>query len=156
MAEMTDNEIIKALECCSVGTFACDEQCPCFHSKSNLKVTSCRFELIGDALDLINRQKAEIKRVNGVIKNFKATKNRQRAEIERLNRNIELLAICKKDLPQKTTEAIKAEAIKEFVEAYKYQIEDCTGMFTDEGFYIPRNAVLNAIDFIYERLAGEG
>lgn len=57
---MTDSEIVKALECCSVGTFACDEQCPCFHSKSNLKITSCRFELIGDALDLINRQKAEI------------------------------------------------------------------------------------------------
>ena len=58
--KLTDNEIIKALECCSVGTFACDEQCPCFHSKSNLKLTSCRFELICDALDIINRQKAEI------------------------------------------------------------------------------------------------
>ena len=46
--KLTDAEIKKALECCSVGTFACDEQCPCFHSKSNLKINSCRFELIGD------------------------------------------------------------------------------------------------------------
>lgn len=47
------------------------------------------------------------------------------------------------------------DGIKEFAEAYKDQIEDCTGMFTDEGFYIPRDAVLNSIDFIYERMAGE-
>lgn len=38
------------------------------------------------------------------------------AEIERLKQNIELLAICKKDLPQKTTEVIKAEAVKELLE----------------------------------------
>lgn len=43
------------------------------------KVTSCRFELIGDALDLINRQKAEIEGlrstldvVNHTISHFKA------------------------------------------------------------------------------------
>ena len=60
---MTDNDIIKALECCSVGTFACSEECPCFHSKSNLKVTSCRFELLCELSDLINRQKAEIERL---------------------------------------------------------------------------------------------
>lgn len=33
-----------------------------------------------------NSQKAEIKRLNGVIKNFKATKERQQADIERLKK----------------------------------------------------------------------
>ena len=50
---------------------------------------------------------------------------------------------------------LKAEAVKEFAEAYKDQIEDCTGMFTVEGFYVPLDAVLNAVDFIRERLVGD-
>ena len=87
---MTDNEIIKALECCSVGTFACDEQCPCFHSKSNLKINSCRFELICDALDFINRQQEEI----------------------------EALVAGQKTL-QKYIAKAKAEAVKEFAERLK-------------------------------------
>ena len=60
---MTDNEIIKALECCTVGTFDCSKECPCYSSKSNLKVSSCRFELMCEISDLINRQKAEIERL---------------------------------------------------------------------------------------------
>lgn len=39
-----------------------------------------------------------------------------KAKIKSLEQNIEALAICKKDLPQKTTNAIKAEAYKEFAE----------------------------------------
>ena len=97
---MTDNEIVKALECCSVGTFACDEQCPCFHSKSKLKVTSCRFELIGDALDLINRQKAEIERLKTDSKRLKKVQ-------------MQLDDLCKMH------RVIKAEAYKEFAEKLK-------------------------------------
>ena len=88
--KLNDNEIIKALECCSVGTFACDEQCPCFHSKSNLKINSCRFELICDALDFINRQQEEI----------------------------EALVAGQKTL-QKYIAKAKAEAVKEFAERLK-------------------------------------
>jgi hypothetical protein len=99
---MTDNEIIKALERCSVGTFACDEQCPCFHSKSNLKVTSCRFELVGDALDLVNRQNAEVAKLQGIVRRLK-----QYDEV----RDIRLHA--------RLTEKARAEAIKEFAERLK-------------------------------------
>lgn len=99
---MIDNDIIKALECCSVGTFACSEECPCFHSKSNLKVTSCRFELIGEVLDLINRQKAE-------IKELKETK-------DKLLYNLK--AVCK----EKDEDNIRAEAITEFVERLKLRL----------------------------------
>ena len=45
---MTDNEIIKALECC--GGSNCHE-CP---------IEGCTDDIFGNALDLINRQKAEI------------------------------------------------------------------------------------------------
>ena len=46
---MTDNEIIKALECCSDSN--CHE-CP---------IEGCTDDIFRNALDLINRQKARIK-----------------------------------------------------------------------------------------------
>ena len=64
---MTDNEIIKALECCTVGTFDCSKECPCYSSKSNLKVSSCRFELMCEIYDRINRQKAENEMLKDLI-----------------------------------------------------------------------------------------
>lgn len=53
---MTDNEIIKALECCTksdTNENYCDP-CPYLHEKY------CAAKISKDALDLINRQKAEI------------------------------------------------------------------------------------------------
>ena len=63
---MTDNEIIKALECCANscdnGFAKCDE-CPRFAESEG-----CTLRSMKDALDLINRQKAEIERLEAVIK----------------------------------------------------------------------------------------
>lgn len=62
---MTDNEIIKALECCVKGcnSEGCDD-CPLYE-----EVEDCEIEIPIIALNLINRQKAEIKelRKNGKI-----------------------------------------------------------------------------------------
>ena len=56
---MTDNEIIKALECC--GEFHNKRDCSkCPYC--NIKI-ACSIKLKNDALDLINRQKAEIERL---------------------------------------------------------------------------------------------
>ena len=57
---MTDNEIIKALECCFDGYC---EACA-FDDDLNLK---CKDNLIENALNLINRQKAEIERLQEQI-----------------------------------------------------------------------------------------
>ena len=51
---MTDNEIIKALECCVKTEFISD----C--AKCEMFAIDCKDILIENALDLINRQKAEI------------------------------------------------------------------------------------------------
>lgn len=61
---MTDNEIIKALEHCFK---KCDSLCP-LHSYKD-----CKYKLLTSALDLINRQKEEIKRLeakNEELKKF--------------------------------------------------------------------------------------
>ena len=55
---MTDNEIIKALECCSVNAEGNCRGCPLLNDYS-----PCGVKLTTNALDLINRQKAEIERL---------------------------------------------------------------------------------------------
>ena len=101
---MTDNEIIKALECCTVGTFACGKECPYYSSKSNLKVSSCRFELMCEISDLINRQKAEVERLQ------------KENEVMKTNCN----SMCM-SMPN-MAKAERAEAIKEFAERLKHFI----------------------------------
>ena len=62
VGKMTDNEIIKALKCC-VFTQSCafdEDKFYCHHGYSKF----CDKALLDDALDLINRQKAEIERLN--------------------------------------------------------------------------------------------
>lgn len=44
---MNDNDIIKALECCSNQMYSCTDK-------------QCKAKTLGNALDLINRQKAEL------------------------------------------------------------------------------------------------
>lgn len=53
---MTDNEIIKALECCDFADIKACEECPLYHT------FDCSFVIIDKSLDLINRQNAEIER----------------------------------------------------------------------------------------------
>ncbi len=56
---MTDNDIIKALECCK------DRRCDICERRYNhfADESICRLDLIEHALHLINRQKAEIGRL---------------------------------------------------------------------------------------------
>lgn len=59
---MTDNEIIKAFDCCNNKTLDCDE-CPCHYKQEK----PC-LELDNLVFDLINRQKAEIERLQKELK----------------------------------------------------------------------------------------
>ena len=57
---MTDEEIIKALECCTYSLGVMCKKCP---SKTTLQGLGCRNKLSIAALELINRQKAENERL---------------------------------------------------------------------------------------------
>ena len=93
---MTDNEIIKALECCH--RRECQE---CVRLLTGRPIEDdCRLDLIYDALDLINRQ---------------------RAEIERLQNKVEELSEVLSDTIRIRYVEAKAEAIKEFAEAVKME-----------------------------------
>lgn len=88
---MTDNEIIKALECCCASGVDTCSDCPLHHQ------FGCIDKVKKNILDLINRQKAEI---------------------ERLNIRNKALAHIIKNYDWKFAKA-KTEAIKEFAERLK-------------------------------------
>ena len=90
---MTDNEIIKALECCSepAGKCCC-EVCPLHHRED-----SCTTALIKKAVELVNRQQAEV---------------------ERLGKEL-IKQQLKNNMLYETAKEAKAEAVKEFAERLK-------------------------------------
>lgn len=58
--KFTDDEIVKALECCcDVDVDSCNK-CPIYPHSLNMTQTDCMETAMRNALDLINRQKAEI------------------------------------------------------------------------------------------------
>ena len=59
---MTDDEIMKALELCANRTIHSCKSCPC-----NSSGCACNEKLNGGALDLINRQNAEIDRLKNEL-----------------------------------------------------------------------------------------
>lgn len=77
---MTDNEIIKALECCATDDGDDCFQCPygniVYKSANGGCVNRCR----KDALDLINRQKAEIERLLQKLQQAKSEAIKEFAE----------------------------------------------------------------------------
>ena len=91
---MTDNEIIKALECCSNCEKGCCRNCSL---NSWVDIGICQEKLIDEAYNLVNRQKAEI---------------------ERLKTSPIIGTLC----PMWKNEA-RAEAIREFAEKLKMKSE---------------------------------
>ena len=105
---MTDNEIRKALECCGEDGYGCTG-CPRLNAEFGATITSCSAGLATNALDLINRQKAEIERFRkNDSENF--AKWNELAE-RTINHYEELFQVAK--------DAVREKAIKEFAERLK-------------------------------------
>ena len=132
---MTDNEIIKALERCST-SYNCGD-CPYYCNAED-----CPDPLMNDALDLINRQKAEIERLN---KNYEeliykieyllchATGNKfskyTYTTQEMISFVDDYIQDCCDEAVEEAKEAVKSEAIKEFAERVKKELrldDDCS------------------------------
>ena len=119
----TDEQIVKALECCSgIGDAKCVD-CP-YHDAERCAEASAT-----DAIDLINRQKAEIAvlitAVDNSTKEFLKLHDEyqdQKKEIERLSHKCEDCAGCVQW--NCDCSIIKTEAIKEFAERLHKGIDD--------------------------------
>ena len=121
---MTDAEIIKALGCCVTDDY--DESCVKCPAR---KHKGCDYTLHKNALDLINRQKAEIEKhkkrcsccgekTTKTIINLQELLAEQKAEIERLTINMNAFGLGMKREKERADTA-KSEAIKEFAERLK-------------------------------------
>ena len=124
---MTDNEIIKSMQCVIGNEVLCSE---CTYQKV-LPFPSCRMMCAKNALDLINRQKAE-------------------------NESLKMdLAKCsiRIDNLYKTADEIKSEAIKEFAERLKdeMRLEDDCDYNCRECYYECKDYVI-AIDTLLKEM----
>lgn len=88
---MSDEEIMKALECCASTSNVCDE-CPI--AEELKEACKCGEYLFGEILDLIYRQRAEIERLKDLVR------------------------VKKEDL-SKYENLIKSETVREFAERLK-------------------------------------
>ena len=93
---MTDNEIIKYMQCVIGNEVSCSE---CTYQKA-LPFPSCRRMCAKNALDLINRQKEEIDRLNIELQSMRSAANSYKMHYE----------------------TAASEAIKEFAERLKHFI----------------------------------
>ena len=133
---MTDNEIVKALECCTTNVASCKD-CPAFVKVDR---SNCKKYFRG-ALDLINRLQVENKRLSTLAElgNMRANDYRvmrdralkAEAEIERLRDNNNLLTEAGQEW-QKRYETAKAEAYKEFAEKAKEIINLIVDLMFDD------------------------
>ena len=114
---MTDNEIIKALECCLLSNEQQESRCE--DCPMEVSHAICQELLAFHALDLINRQKAEI---------------------EDLKTQRRVLAVCWKDT-RKYLKTAKSEAIKEFAERLNVSF----GSYTDDTVIWVREKIDNLV-----------
>lgn len=110
---MTDNEIIKALECCIAVVTECNEDCPYYN------YDDCERKIWTDCLDLINRTKIESKRYRGkcALQKKELTRlydeiNHQKAEIERLQKLLD-------DKCDKCISRNRSEAVEKFISKHR-------------------------------------
>ena len=110
---MTDNEIMKALKCCVQGycrTCAVDDAV-------NL---NCKDNLMKSALDLINRQKAEIERLSRpcFVLNYNPLSDKEMKKALKEN-PMTIVPVDNYTIKRIDEEGIRAEAINEFAERLK-------------------------------------
>lgn len=122
---MTDSEIIKALECCKTSNVYCYD-CPLEDIAAIQNIEVCQDKLITEAYKLIDRQKAEIERLNIDLKAMRGAANPWKAEVQR---------ICKREFDniEVDIEAIKSEAVREFAEELMYNLDGDIEAYANAG-----------------------
>lgn len=111
---MTDNEIIKSMQCVIGKEMLCSE---CTYQKV-LPFPSCRMMCAKNALDLINRQKAEIEMLKDLITYQKQKiKEKEQKYNQAVDDMFGLIETTRNEIAE-----TKSEAIKEFIDELKNRV----------------------------------
>ena len=114
--KLTDNEIVKALECCKYEyDTKCELCCYNFYSR-----TGCRSELRRNALDLINRLQEENERLQNILICFMDALGKVR-KVDDID-EISLIPLMS-ELNKQYRAELKAEAYKECIDKIHNQIK---------------------------------
>lgn len=153
--KLTDAEIKKALECCSSGSYGCDNGCPL--DKECDSPIRWGEKIMKSALDLINRKdqeneslKAEVERLKSCVKTEDEVKEIAKRAMEPLVKEITREQI---DIAVKLA---KAEAYKEFLpllEKFRDEVVDKFIIMCDGNDYNKLNlmSMVDTIDCIYDK-----
>ncbi len=153
---MTDNEIVKALECCNS-----EKESLCFECPYHLCSPACLTKRNEDVIDLINRQQAEIERLQ---KELSAKMPSEEYPFKvKVGNNSEIHSKSIEDYDRLLFD-ISAETIKEFAKELKSEIVNKPSEFSAEkgtvdflnGLAHRQHEILNDIDRVINRKAGEG
>ena len=136
---MTDNEIIKAFECCI-------EDKDCAHCPSIKEMPYCSNDIMVGALNLIKRQRAEIERL----------KSANDEKFSQWNILAEKTKQHYADLYNEAKDILKSEAIKEFAEKLKNKIKtECNPYGKPTFDYDTSIAIMRYIDNLVKEMVGE-
>ena len=176
--KLTDSEIIKALECCPKSEMICDckaLKCP------NVTKRGCKYILNGDcdrttsdiiiglstdALDLINRQKAEIERLWTCVCELKREVAKHEYNYDPSDETQKIIEnIMGEDGTEKFRARIKTEAYKEFAETAIDRVEKAKAKYQrlckeqgeemEEHMHIHFNGIIGIINKLLKELVGE-
>ena len=138
---MTDNEIIKALECCVTYEFCTG--CPLVDN-----CPSC-YSLLKSALDLINRQKAELDRCHKELDEFKFLASRVNSIKNTSQDTFSGILISMAE------GVARYEAIEEFAERLK---DENNLSLHDDGYdiWVDYDKLIKRIDNLVKEMVGEG
>jgi len=151
---MTDNEIIKALNYCCGNIKNNDEECNedmcyqvCLPESREEGIRWCGEWLMKDALDLINRQKAEIeewkKKANTPFAKVTFDRDKLQEIVDECAKNIEI-----------DINLAKSEAIKEFAERLKENIRNAIDTYYNSygGGYYHAEDTIDDIDILVKEM----
>ena len=122
---MTEEQIIKASECCSMQSYPACKECPYHDNYSN---GNCINLKNADIKDLINRKDEQIESLiagQETLQKYIAEKDK---EIEKLKKRHRLNLLEQLDIAEK----IKSEAVKEFAEKFLKKIYENHYLLSDK------------------------
>ena len=152
---MTDNEIIKALECClDISPSNC-KNCPLFNVTNSTMV--CSKIATKFSIDLINRQQAENINLKGHLEQLKSRYDNAKSEIKRLkgisvSPSKDSMDFCGVlcDYAEELIDKAKSEAYREFAEMLKNEINIRTTYSREQD-----KNVMRMIDNLVKEIVGE-